>query len=56
MCYANALRKSEKQIPELLNPKFKANFSMPSNYQPRYHLNAITNGILYKSTMDELAH
>jgi putative SOS response-associated peptidase YedK len=56
MCYANALRKSEKQLPELLNPKLKGKLSKPSSYQPTYHLNAFTNGLLYIITMDEPAH
>jgi hypothetical protein len=53
MCYANALRKSEKQIPELLNSKLEGNLSMPLGYQPTYHLNAFTNALLYMISMDE---
>jgi putative SOS response-associated peptidase YedK len=53
MCYANALRKSEQQLPELLNTKLKGNIIMPTHYQPTYHLNAFTNGILYMIPMEE---
>jgi hypothetical protein len=45
MCYANALRKSEQQLAELLNPKLKGNLSMLLAYQPSYHRNAFTKGI-----------
>jgi putative SOS response-associated peptidase YedK len=52
MCYANALRKSEKRLPELLDPKLKGKLSMPLAYQPTYHLNAFTNGLLYIIPME----
>ncbi|TNJ46100.1 SOS response-associated peptidase [Tamlana fucoidanivorans] len=53
MCYSTALRKKKEQIEQSLLANFDADFEIPLEYLPYYHLNGFTHGNLYIIKMDE---
>tara|TARA_R110002073_G_scaffold4213_1_gene27957 strand:- start:98353 stop:99084 length:732 start_codon:yes stop_codon:yes gene_type:complete len=55
MCYSTALRKSREKIVQKLLIQLPADFEIPEEYQPYFHLNGFTHGNLYIIKMDEPA-
>ena len=55
MCYSTALRKSREKIVQKLLSQLPADFEIPEEYQPYFHLNGFTHGNLYIIKMDEPA-
>lgn len=53
MCYSTSLRKTKKQIKDELMGKFVADFVVPLEYEPYFHLNGFSHGNLHIIKMDD---
>ncbi len=53
MCYSTALRKQREQIEQRLYDQLDAEFEVPLEFEPYFHLNGFTHGNLQIIKMDE---
>jgi putative SOS response-associated peptidase YedK len=53
MCYSTTLRKKREKIEQKLLGNLEAEFVIPLEYMPYYHLNGFSHGNLYIIKMDE---
>lgn len=53
MCYSTALRKERERIEQRIYNQIPANFIIPMEFEPYFHLNGFSHGNLYIIKMDE---
>ena len=53
MCFSTSLRKNRKEIERKLISQMPANFEIPSEYEPYYHLNGFTHDNVFIIKMDD---